>query len=303
VKIEKAAMVGLGAVGSVYAIHLFDYMKDNFAVVAGGNRAQRIRQKGESVNGRRFIPNVVEPENSKCKADLVMVAVKNYQLEQAIEDVKGLITPDTIFLPMSNGITAAGELKKAFPDNKVLGGLCRIDTAKTGEGVVCSWEGPIQFGDIEKGEVSEQAKAVKELFDAAQLPNELLEDIERGMWLKFMTNVSLNQLSAVTNACYGAFVDIPYLNKAVREVMEEVLAVGRAKGVNLTEEDVENAMEGIAASAHDDKSSMLQDVEGKRKTEVDYFAGVMIDEGRAVNVPTPWNDKLYLLIKAIEQLY
>ncbi|MGI6094162.1 MAG: ketopantoate reductase family protein [Lachnospiraceae bacterium] len=302
-KINKAAMVGLGAVGSVYAIHLFDYMKENFAVIAGGHRAERIRKNGQTVNGVTFVPTVIEPENADWKADLILLSMKNYQLEQAICDIRNIITPDTILLPMCNGITAPDILKKAFPSNKVLGGLCRIDTARDQNGIVCSWEGPIQFGDRESSHISEEVQAVQELFDAAGVPHEVMPDIHRAMWLKFMTNVSLNQLSAVTHACYGAFVDIPQLNLAAREVMEEVLAVAEAKGIHITAEDVEDAMKDIASSAHDDKSSMLQDVEAKRKTETDYFAGTMIAEGKAVNVPTPWNDRLYLLIKSIEQLY
>ena len=87
-EIKKAALVGFGAIGCIYAKNLIKSIGDDFVVIAGGNRAERIRSKGVIVNGEEVKPRVVEPENTEYKADLIIFTVKNYHLAQALNDVK-----------------------------------------------------------------------------------------------------------------------------------------------------------------------------------------------------------------------
>ncbi len=125
----------------------------------------------------------------------------------------------------------------------------------------------------------------------------------RTIWNKFMINVSTNQLSAITGAGYGDFLKIPQLNKAMHGVMTEVITLANKKGINISEDDAFAYEEKLASFAPKGQTSMLQDVLAERKTEVDYFSGVVIRMGKEEGVPTPWNDRLYLLIKSIEGLY
>ena len=302
-EIKNVAMVGLGAIGTVFARHIIK-TAESFAVVAGGSRGEKIRQNGQTINGEHITPNVVNPNDTNWKADLVIFTVKNYQLEQAIEDVKNIVTKDTILLTIINGVSARDRIKSFYPDNTVLYGLCSTDAErdKTG-GIYCSYEGQIKFGNADNTVMSPEVKAVKELFDASGIDSEAPKDMMRALWYKFMVNVSVNQLSAVTHSGYGGFVKIPELNNALRQVMGEVITLANKMGINITQSDAEEHINDMSGSDPDGMTSMLQDVVSKRKTEVDYFAGTMIQLGKKYNVPTPWNDRLYLLIKTIETLY
>ena len=300
--IKTAAIVGLGAIGCIYARRLLHYMGDDFAVIAGGKRAERIRQNGETINGEKIMPKVVEPGTGSWKADLVIVSVKNYQLDGAIEDIRDVITPDTVILTIINGVSARDKISAAYPDNTVLYGLSRSDASRTAEGVICTWEGAIDFGEADNTVMSEKVKAVKELFDNSGIKSEVCPDMLRASWLKFMRNVSMNQLSALLSSPYGGFFSIPELNQALIEVMQEVVKVAKAKGIDLRDSDIDDALKAISGSDPEAKTSMLQDMEAGRRTEVDSFAGVIIEEGKKAGVPTPWNHALCLLIKSREQL-
>ncbi len=302
-EIKNVAMVGLGAIGTVFARHLIK-TAESFAVVAGGSRGEKLRQNGQMINGEHITPNVIDPNDNNWKADLVIFTVKNYQLEQAIEDVKNIVYKDTILLTIINGVSARDRIKAFYPENTVLYGLCKTDAErdKTG-GIYCSYEGQIQFGNGDNTVISPEVKAVKDIFDKAGIDSDVPQDMMRALWYKFMVNVGVNQLSAVTRSGYGGFVKIPELNNALRQVMGEVITLANKMGINITTADANEHITGMADSDPDGMTSMLQDVVSRRKTEVDYFAGTMIELGKKYNVPTPWNDRLYLLIKTIEKLY
>lgn len=303
-EIKKAALVGFGAIGCIYAKNLIKSIGDDFVVIAGGNRAERIRSKGVIVNGEEVKPRVVEPENTDYKADLIIFTVKNYHLAQALNDVKNIVTENTIFLTVLNGVTARDEIKEAYPNNTVLYGIgMGIDAVRNDEGIKCKCEGTIQFGDADNTVMSPEVKAVKDLFDKAGIGNEVFPDMIRTIWNKFMINVSTNQLSAITGCGYGSFLTVPELNEAMHQVMTEVITLANKKGINLKEDDAYAYEKKLATFDPAGKTSMLQDVEAKRHTEVDYFAGTVIKFGKEAGVPTPWNDRMYLLIKTIESLY
>ncbi len=302
-EIKNVAMVGLGAIGTTYARRIIKVKNIDFAVVADGKRAERIRKNGETINGEKIMPNVVEPNEQSWKADLVIFTVKNYQLENALADVKNIVADNTILLTILNGVWARDRIKEEFPNNTVLYGLSKTDAARTEQGVECTWEGQIQFGEADNTVMSEEVSAVKSLFDEAEIDSLVCEDMLRAVWVKFMINVSVNQLSAVTHAGYGAFLNIPYLNKAMHEVMTEVITLANAMGINISETDADAHEKTMDKSDPDGQTSMLQDIEAKRKTEVEYFSGTVIRLGKRYNVPTPWNDRLYMLIKTMENLY
>ena len=301
-KIKNVALVGFGAIGCVYAKNFVKNIGDDFAVVAEGKRAEKIK-KGVIVNGERVVPRVVGPSEEGYKADLIIFTVKNYHLQQALSDVKNMVTDKTVFLTVLNGVTARDEIVEAYPENRALYGLgMGIDAVRTDEGISCSCEGTIQFGDADNTCLSDEVKAVKAVLDRAGVTNEVCPDMIRAIWNKWMINVSTNQLSAITGAGYGSFLAVPELNRAMHEVMTEVITLARSKNINITEDDAFAYEKKLAGFDPAGKTSMLQDVEAKRQTEVDYFAGTVIKFGREAGVPTPWNDRIYLLIKTIEKL-
>ena len=303
-RIKNIALVGFGSIGCIYSRNLSEAFGENFAVIAGGARAEKIRKNGIIVNGEKVLPQVVPPDDASFKADLVIFTVKNYQLAQAIEDVKGIAKSDTVFLPLLNGVTAHDQIKAVFKENTVLYGIALgIDAVRTPEGITNRNDGVINFGKADNSVISGEVSEVKAMFDKAQISNVVCTDMIRAVWKKWMINVSTNQLSAITGVGYGAFVHNEYMREAMHQVMFEVIELAQKSGVNLKKEDVFEYEKTIATFDPDGKTSMLQDVENKRRTEVDYFAKTVIEFGKKAGVPTPWNDRIYLLIKGIEGKY
>ncbi len=117
-----------------------------------------------------------------------------------------------------------------------------------------------------------------------------------------MINVGINQTSAVLKAPYGVFQKLPVAYEWVEAAMYEVVVLSEKAGVFLTEEDVKKFWPILNHLSPEGKTSMLQDIEAGRKTEVDYFAGKVCELGKKYQVPTPVNDQLYKMIHIIEEM-
>lgn len=299
-EITRTALIGLGAIGTVYGRMLHETYGREFAVIAGGERAQRLREKGATVNGASFFPQVVEP-GEEFQADLVIVSVKNYQLDQAIGDVRSFVGKNTVLLPLLNGVTARDRLLAAFPENRVFYGLSiYIDAVRTAEGVFNTQDGVIQFGDADNAEPSPETEAVRDYLNGAGIKTEVCPDMVRAVWKKWMMNVGVNQVSAITRSPYGKVASVPSTLALLHEAMMEVVALAKASGIDLGEREALEFEGMMGRFSPEGKTSMLQDVEAKRRTEVDYFGGTAEELGKKLNVPTPVNHVLTLLIKSIE---
>lgn len=302
-KIKTIAIIGMGAVGTVYGNLLYKRYGSNFTVIAGESRKEKLIKKGFTLNGNTFYPNIVSKGGNNIKYDLIIFSVKNYQLDEAIEDVKSFVQKDTILLTILNGVTARSKIYAAYPDNKVLYGLSmKIDAVRTDEGVVNTTDGEIHFGEADNTVISDQVDAVTECFNEAEIKNIVFPDMIRTIWKKFMLNVGVNQITAVTGATYGKVTSIKTNLALFKEAMGEVLTIAKASDIDLREGDIEEFVTLMSHFSPDSKTSMLQDVEAGRKTEVDYFAGEVIEMGKRLDIPTPVNHVLYCLIKSLEEL-
>lgn len=303
-EIRKAALIGMGAIGTVYGHLLFRKYGKDFAVIAKGARGEKFRKNGAVLNGRAFFPSVLSSRDERFCPDLVIVSVKNYQLDETIEDLREFVGRETVILPLLNGISARGRLEEAFPLNRVLYGLAiSIDALRTSEGVVNTVDGTIQFGEADNTSPSPLVRSVDGYLAGAGIHSEVCADMTRTTWRKWMLNVGCNQVSAATGSVYGKLTRIDSNLTLLREAMLEVVALAKAAQVNLTEKDESDVEKYMAAFSPESKTSMLQDVEAHRRTEVDYFAGTVEKLGREYGIATPVNHVLYCIIKSKEQLY
>lgn len=300
-EIKKIALLGLGAIGSVFAKALYEKYEENFAVVANGERKQRIEKNGVKVNGVTIFPTVISSDSSDWKPDLLLVTVKNYQLESALEDIKNFVDKNTILLPLLNGITAQERTTKVFPQNDILHGLVFIDAMRNGNEILSGSNGKIFFGTVNNIVEEQKIQSVKKVFDEAEIENEICEDMLRILWRKWMINIGGNQISAIVRNTYGEFIEFEELHKLLQSAMMEVVKVAQAMHVNLKEQDIIDYDENLKTFIADGKTSMLQDIEAGRKTEVDYFSGTLIEIARKVKIEVPINQTFYYLIKGIEK--
>jgi 2-dehydropantoate 2-reductase len=217
--------------------------------------------------------------------------------------MRGSVGDGTIILSLLNGIASEAILGRAFGTDKVLHAfVVGNDVVRDGSHTRYSTLGKLVFGAASNDKTDPRVVAVKELLDRAGIPNVVPDDVLREQWWKFMLNVGVNQVSAVLRAPYRAFVEVPQVRELTRLAALEAVAVARAEGIDLTAEDVEGIFPILATLAPDGKTSMLQDIEARRKTEVEIFAGTVIDLGARHGVPTPVNALLSTLIGALERM-
>jgi 2-dehydropantoate 2-reductase len=140
------------------------------------------------------------------------------------------------------------------------------------------------------------------LLEQASLAYHIPEDIHKALWYKLMINIGMNQVSAVTGAPYGLFQKDKELRSLMNAAMRETIVVARAEGVDLTEKDLETWYTVLDSLGPEGKTSMLQDIEAQRKTEVDSFAGEIIRRAARHGLSVPVNETLKAIICTKEKL-
>ncbi|WP_242338257.1 MULTISPECIES: ketopantoate reductase family protein [unclassified Anaeromyxobacter] len=301
--LERVVICGAGAVGSAYAERFQDTDGADLSVVAGGERRERLLREGLTVNGRRIDVRVIAPGEPGPPADLLLVAVKHPQLAAAIEDVRSRVGERTIILPLLNGITSEAALARAFGAEKVLHAfVVGNDVVREGTHVRYANIGRLVFGAASNDRGDPRVVAVEALLARAGIPAVVPADILREQWWKFMLNVGVNQVSAVLRVPYRAFGAVPEIRELTRAAALEVVALSAREGIALGPEDVERIFPILATLAPGGKTSMLQDVEAGRKTEVEIFAGAVVELGRRHGIATPVNALLGTMIAALERL-
>lgn len=301
-KINNVALIGLGAIGASYGSRLHDVLGNRFKVVASQERIKKYQNKGITVNGDEYIFNYVTPEQETKYADLVIFAVKNAQLKEAVREIQHHIGPDTIILSLLNGISSEEVIANMTGNTHILPSMCvEITATKQDSAVKYANIGRICYGTTDEN-LMEDVLAVKALFEAANIPYDIPKNILHTIWAKFMFNVGINQTSAVLEAPYGVFQQIPSARTWMEEAMYEVVDLSRKAGIGLTEQDVDNYRAVLERVDPNGMTSMLQDILAGRKTEVEYFAGKVCELGEEYSVPTPVNKQLLNIVLLKEEM-
>lgn len=301
---KHIAVVGAGCVGSVIIERLLSSDDRNYSVsvVANGSRAERLRQHGLTVNGKTmYVTNTNEIQQN---VDLLFVCVKNYDLEKTCEDLKQIITPETIILPLLNSISPTPFIKVCFPQNRVLYGyITKIDSFYTESGFQYNIPGDIHFGFEKNSSISDELQIIKRVLENAGFHAFVDQDMKRGIWRKWMLNVGANQVSALTEANYLEFARIPEIEKILRLAMQELLTIACYENVDLGTRDIIEILDYLTTYPYPKETSMLQDIKAHRRTEIDYISGDIIELSHKWNCPCPVNLTMYYLIKSKEKCY
>jgi 2-dehydropantoate 2-reductase len=200
-----------------------------------------------------------------------------------------------------NGIESEMKIGAAYGMEKVLYAVSvGLDGVREENRVNFKKPGKILFGEARNPFISERVKRVRDLFDRTGITSETPPDMIRILWWKFMINVGINQASAVLRAPYSVFQTSQEARDLMESAMQEVIMLAEKEKVQLSKEDINNWETVLFGLNPEGKTSMLQDVEAHRKTEIEMFAGKVIELGTRHNVPTPVNQKLFNMIKEIE---
>ena len=305
--ITDVALIGLGAVGAAYLTSVADNFPEcRIRVIAAGERAERLRAGGIVYNGKKYLFDVAEPQEG-TPAGLLFVSVKNGQLAEAMEQASAFVGPETVIISPLNGVTSEKRLAERFGAEKVVYSYAiKLDATRRGSETVCGNEGWIVFGDAHNapGRLSENVLAVEEFFKRSHIEYEIPEDMIKSLWKKFMMNCGLNQTSAVLGFSYGLMQRSQEARSLMRSAMEEAAAAARAAaGVELGEAEIDEIFRTMDMLSPNGKTSMLQDVDARRVTEVDAFAETVASIAREHGFAAPVNELYLRLIRAREESF
>ena len=190
-------------------------------------------------------------------------------------------------------------------DNVLYSFVIRTDATRIGDSTNYANLGFVPFGEAHNipGKFSEKVLAVEEFFIKTGIKYSIPENMIRDLWLKFMLNVGANQVTAVLRCTYGAIRNSKAVRDLAVEAMKEAVAVSKAENIDLAESDISNCIEILSSLTPSGKTSMLQDVEARRKTEVEAFGGTVCLLGQKHGIEVPVNKALVRFITALEDTF
>ena len=302
----RVIVIGAGAIGGYFGGRLAESGVD-VAFLARGRTLEVLSQTGlrlSSPRGDLYLPKVEASDDPArlAPADVVIVAVKAWQVSGVAESIPSLLLPGGCVLPLQNGVDAPAQLQAILGDEPVLGGLCKI---------LCQLESPahirhlggkpfVALGELDdraSDRVAQLGEALTKAGTVAKVP----KSIRAAMWEKFMFICAVSGLGAATRVPIGVLLKTPETRQLLVRVMEEIRAVAEAKEIHLAPDIVERTMAFLGSLPPSSTASMQRDIMEGRPSELEAQNGAVVRLGRKVGVATPVNEILFHLLLPMER--
>ena len=302
-EIRKVSIVGMGALGLLYGTYIYDNIgKDAVTFIMDDARLERYKNRNFTVNGRAMDFSMASAKDAR-PCDLLIVAVKYNAIPSAIEVMKNCIGENTIIISVLNGISSESLIAKRYGDKNILYSIAQgMDAMRFGDDLKFVSPGNLLIGTPDEKK-KHMLRSLTDFLEKAKIPHILPEDILHAMWRKYLLNVGVNQACMVYDTGYGGVLEEGEPNLVMIGAMREVIAVGNAEGIRLTEEDLNFAIDIEKALPPESVPSMAQDRIQKNPSEVEMFAGTVIKLAEKHNIHVPANRYLYKRVKEIEAEY
>jgi 2-dehydropantoate 2-reductase len=290
----RIVIMGSGGLGGYFGARLARGGAADVHLIARGAHLEAMRRDGLRIDGPEsfHLPKVsVTSEPREIgSADVVMLCVKLWDTQGAIEQIRPLVGPGTAVISFQNGVLKDQVLRAAFEPRQVMGGVGYVATTISAPGVI-KQTGPMQrllFGEFD-GSRSARGEALLQACLAGGIKAELSGDIVREIWQKYVFLVGLSGTTTTIRLPIGPIRSNAQTRGFLLDVMREVVAVGRAHGVALPEDYAQVRLQLADDVAPDMTSSMHHDLQRGNRLEVRWLAGGVVELGAAKGVPTPLN--------------
>ena len=289
----RIAVFGAGAVGAFFGGLLVRGGAD-VHFIARGKHLQAMRREGLRVEGPEpFHIARVSTTDDPAEVgvvDLVMFCVKLWDTEAALQQIRPLVGPGTAIVSFQNGVLKDQSLRTAYDAERIMGGVGYVATTIDRPGVIRQ-TGPMQrllFGEFD-GSRSPRGLAFLEACLAGGIKAELSDNILREIWQKYVFLVGLSGTTTTMRTTIGPIREHPQTRAFLLDLMREVVAVGRAHGVDLAEDYAEVRVRFADDLPFDMTASMHHDLERGNPLEVRWLSGGVVELGKAKGVATPLN--------------
>ena len=300
----RIAMIGAGAMGSVYGgllsragydVTLIDLRRDHVSAIAAGG----LRLSGVSGDHVVHLPAHITAAGLP-PFDLAIIFVDANASAAAAATAAGLLKPEGAALTLQNGIGNLETLTATLGAARVLGGITMNSANMPGPGQAQhSHAGPTWLGELD-GRHSARLSTIVEALTRAGFEIVVTDDVQAQVWNKFVLNCGINPLCAITGLLPGEIATTPEVDQLQTRLVEELLAVVRAKGLRLPDPDPLGTIKAHCRARYN-RPSMLQHIEQGRRTEIDALNGALVREAAALGMAAPYNDAIARAIKGLEK--
>jgi len=306
----RVAILGSGAMGSLYGGRLTDAGVDVTLIDARADHVQAMAEDGlriETPDGESTTVEVTATTDpaSVGAVDLLVVFVKSTQTDAAMADARPVFErredehEDVDVLTLQNGLDNPETIGSFVPERNVVAGVTAHGATLEGPGRVRhAGEGPTTIGRY-FADTDERVRAIAQILRAAGFETRVTDAVSDAIWEKVLVNVGINAPTALARVENGLVATTDPGNRVVEAAVTEAARVARAEGHEVRENPVEHVVETARATAAN-RSSMLQDVEAGRPTEVERLHGAVVDRADALGIDVPVNRTLADLVRLAE---
>jgi 2-dehydropantoate 2-reductase len=301
-------VLGAGAMGSLLGARLARAGTSVTLLTIDRDHIRAIQEDGlliEEMDGtvsRHLLPGIDSPDAIPVKPDLVLVTVKSYATRIAVESVVPFCDAATVFLTLQNGTGNWQRIAQITGRKAVLAGTTAQGATLVGPGRVRHGGSGATFIGEPTGPPGARVAALVDRFQEAGLHTESSDNMEWLIWEKLMVNVGINAITALTGIRNGLVAELEPARELCREAVREAMEVAQAAGFPMRP-GMEEKVLAIARATARNRSSMGQDVDARKRTEIDAINGAIVRLGRELQLSTPINLTLANLVRIVEAGY
>src|SRR6516165_1298601 len=294
----RVAIYGTGGAGGYFGAQLARSGED-VTFVARGQHLKAIQAHGlclETPVGEIVIrpAKATDDPTQVGPVDVILLGVKAWQVEEVARNMEPMVGPETVVVPLQNGVEAPSQLAAMLGAEHVLGGLCGTFSWIEAPGKIRNIGAAsfIKFGELD-GQRSERTEGLRQLFEKAGVKVDIPADVHTALWEKFLLVTSFGGVGAVSRAPIGIVRATPETRLLLEQCMKEVSAVASARRIQLSDSVVADTMRFIDSLASNATTSLQRDIADGKPSELDFWNGSVVRQGRAVDVSTPVNQFIY----------
>ncbi len=302
----KTVIMGAGAMGSLFGGLLASKGEEVWLVDIWKEHVETLSSRGLIIEAGEKVQTIPVQATTDAatigKADLVLYFVKTYHTEQAVQDSLSLEKDETLFLTLQNGLGNEEILCRHVDRKKVILGVTGQGATLLGPGRIRhAGRGKTYVGEL-NGKVTDRITRIAQMFQKAGIETETSFRIHDLVWEKLFVNVGLNALAALTGLKNGQILDHPETLRLLEALVSEAVEVARGKGIEVTGNPLDR-VKAVLEATRENRCSMGQDLDRKRRTEIDAINGAVVREAERLGISVPYNRMITDLIKVIEKSY